>query len=92
MRLDDFLSTVGVIKRRTIAKELAQKGMIAVNGRTVKPAYQVNVHDVIVIKGSRGVTVEVLDIPTSSVPKADRQKFFKGLTVNHSRGSNPQEG
>ena len=81
MRIDDFLSSVGVIKRRTVAKELAQKGMIAVNGRTVKPAYQVNVHDIIVIKGSRGVTVEVLDIPTASVPKTDREKYFKELTV-----------
>jgi ribosomal 50S subunit-recycling heat shock protein len=81
MRLDDFLSTVGVIKRRVLAKELAQKGMIAVNGRIAKPAYQVKVRDIIVIKGSRGLTVEILDIPTGSVPKEDRDKYFKELTV-----------
>ncbi len=82
MRIDDFLSTVGVIKRRTIAKELAQKGMIAVNGRTIKPAYQVRVNDIITIKGSRAVTVEVLALPTGSVSKDQREAYFKELTRN----------
>lgn len=82
MRIDDFLSTTGVIKRRTVAKELAQKGMIAVNGRTVKPAYQVKVHDIVAIKGSRAMTVEVLAVPTGSVPKAQREEYFKELTRN----------
>jgi ribosome-associated heat shock protein Hsp15 len=82
MRIDDFLSTVGIIKRRTIAKELAQKGMIAVNGRRVKPSYQVNVNDIITIKGNRAVTVEVLALPTSSVPREQREKYFRELTRN----------
>ena len=82
MRIDDFLSTVGVIKRRTIAKELAQKGMIAVNGRTIKPAYQLRVNDIITIKGNRAVTVEVLALPTGSVPKDRRETYFKELTRN----------
>ena len=79
MRLDDFLSTVGTIKRRTIAKELARKGMVTVNGRAVKPAYQVQVNDIIHIKGSRPVTVEVLQIPSGSVARADRDKYVRGL-------------
>ena len=82
MRIDDFLSTTGVIKRRTVAKELAQKRMIAVNGRTVKPAYQVMVHDIVAIKGSRAMTVEVLAVPTGSVAKAQREEYFKELTRN----------
>ena len=82
MRIDDFLSTVGVIKRRTVAKELAQKSMIAVNGRTIKPAYQVNVNDIIAIKGNCAVTVEVLALPTGSVPKDQREAYFKELTRN----------
>ncbi len=79
MRIDDFLSTVGVIKRRTIAKELGSKGMIAVNGRTIKPAYQVKLGDVIHIKGTHTKTVEVLDLPTGSVPKDRREQFFKEI-------------
>jgi ribosomal 50S subunit-recycling heat shock protein len=79
MRLDDFLSTVGIVKRRTVAKELAQKGMITVNGRTAKPAHQVRVNDIIAVKGSRGAAYEVLRLPTGSVPKVDREKYFKKL-------------
>ena len=79
MRLDDYLSTVGVVKRRTVAKELAQNGLVEVGGRRVKPAYQVNLKDVIAIKGTHGVTVEVVGIPSGSVPKDDRDKYFKYL-------------
>jgi len=69
MRIDDFLSTVGLIKRRTVAKELGAAGMIEVNGRRVKPAYEIKVGDIIRIKGSAPVAAEVMDIPTRSVPK-----------------------
>lgn len=79
MRLDDFLSTVGIVKRRTVAKELVQNGMVSVNGRNAKPAYQVRVNDIIQMKGNRARTVEVLDIPSRSVPAADRDKYFKKL-------------
>ncbi len=79
MRLDDFLSTVGVVKRRTIAKKLADSGMIEVNGSNAKPAYQVNAGDIIVIKGTHGQAVEVLQLPSSSVPKAERELYFKSL-------------
>jgi len=80
MRIDDYLSTVGVIKRRTVAKELGANGLIEVNGHKVKPSYQVKINDIIAIKGSRPQTVEVLDIPTGSVPKANREKYFKAIS------------
>ena len=80
MRIDDYLSTVGVIKRRTVAKELGQNGLLAVNGRAVKPSYQVKVGDVIQVKGTGAVTVEVLDIPTGSVAKEQRERYFKPIS------------
>ncbi len=79
MRIDDYLSTVGVIKRRTIAKKLADNSMIEVGGRKIKPSYQVNERDIIVIKGTKSTTIEVLEIPRSSVSKAEREKYFKEL-------------
>lgn len=79
MRLDDYLSTVGIVKRRTIAKELASNGMVQVGGRNVKPAYDVKVGDIINIKGTKAVAVEVLKIPSSSVPKTERGQYFKDL-------------
>ncbi|HKK22017.1 MAG TPA: S4 domain-containing protein [candidate division Zixibacteria bacterium] len=80
MRIDDYLSTVGIIKRRTVAKDLAQSGMIAVNGRVVKPAYDIKVGDIVQIKGTHGSTVEVLQLPTGSVPKEKRERYFRPLT------------
>ncbi len=82
MRIDDFLSTVGVIKRRTVAKELAVSGMIEVNGRRAKAAYDVNFGDIIHIKGKRSITVEVLAIPAGSVPKERRGEFVKVLSTS----------
>ena len=79
MRVDDYLSTVGVVKRRTVAKDLGVNGLLEANGRKIKPAYLVRVGDIIRIKGSRPVAVEVLDIPTRSVPKQDRERYFKAL-------------
>jgi len=79
MRLDDYLSTVGVIKRRTVAKEMGQHGLLDVNGRSVKPAYQVKIGDIVRIKGSRPQVVEVLGLPSGSVPKDQRDKYFKSI-------------
>ncbi len=77
MRIDDYLSTVGVVRRRTVAKELGQNGLVTVNGQKEKPAYQVRPGDVIHIKGSRSVTVEVIDIPSGSVPKEQRERYYR---------------
>jgi len=82
MRVDDFLSTVGVIKRRTLAKELAASGMIEVNGRHAKAAYDVKPNDIIHIKGKRSITVEVLEVPAGSVPKERRDQFVKLLSTS----------
>jgi len=76
MRIDDFLSSVGAIKRRTIAKQLGSSGMIAVNGNTVKPSYQVKINDIIRIKGSRSLVIEVLNIPVGSIQKDKRELYF----------------
>ena len=77
MRIDDYLSTVGIIKRRTIAKELGQNGLILVNGNKVKPAYQVHIDDIVQIKGSKPQTIQIIEIPNSSVPKEKRKRYVK---------------
>ena len=79
MRIDDYLSTVGVVKRRTVAKELGQSGLIAVGGRPVKPSYQVKVNDIIQIKGKRALAIEVLKLPSGSVSKESREEYFKEI-------------
>jgi ribosome-associated heat shock protein Hsp15 len=79
MRIDDYLSTIGLIKRRTEAKDLGSAGMIEVNGRRVKPSYLVKVRDIIRLKGAHPFAVEVLDVPTGSVPKDSRDRYFRSV-------------
>ncbi|SYZ74447.1 conserved hypothetical protein [Candidatus Zixiibacteriota bacterium] len=77
MRLDDFLSTVGLIKRRTVAKEMALGGLIKINNNRAKPAHDVKVGDIISISGSHPVTVEITAVPTGNVSKEARSSYFK---------------
>ena len=64
MRLDKFLKVSRVIKRRTVANEAADGGRISVNGKVVKPSYEVKVGDIVEIKfGDKISKFEIMQIP-----------------------------
>ena len=64
MRLDKFLKISRVIKRRTVANEAADNGRVVVNGKTVKPSYDVKVGDIVEIKfGDKISKFEIIKIP-----------------------------
>ncbi len=73
MRIDKFLKVSRVIKRRTVANDAADSGRISVNGRVVKPSYEVKVGDVVEIKfGDKTSRFEIITIPkTQSVSNID---------------------
>ncbi len=72
MRLDKFLKMSRVIKRRTVANEAADNGRIAVNGKIVKPSYEVKIGDIVEIKfGDKVSKFEVLQIPKVQVKNTD---------------------
>ena len=50
MRLDKYLKTTGIIKRRTIAKDTIEHSRIRVNDNIAKPSYEVKPEDRIEIK------------------------------------------
>ena len=63
MRLDKFLKNSRLIKRRTIAKEACEKGLVKINDKVAKPADDVNVDDILTLKlGEREIKVKVKDI------------------------------
>ena len=65
MRLDKFLKVSRIIKRRTVANEAADGGRISVNGRVVKPSYEVKVGDIVEIKfGDKISKFMIVAIPT----------------------------
>ena len=60
MRLDKYLKVSRLIKRRTIAKEVADQGRITLNGQVAKSSSAVKVGDELVIRfGNRLLTVRV---------------------------------
>ena len=60
MRLDLVLKLSGLIKRRTIAKELADRGRILINDRVAKPASEVKAGDILELRlGNRVLVVEI---------------------------------
>ena len=64
MRLDKFLKVSRIIKRRTVANEAADGGRISINGKVVKPSYDVKVNDIIEIRfGDKISKFRILEIP-----------------------------
>lgn len=60
MRLDKFLKVSRLIKRRTLAKEVADQGRITINGQQAKASSNVKIGDELVVRfGQRLVTVKV---------------------------------
>lgn len=60
MRLDLVLKLSGLIKRRTVAKELADRGRILINDKVSKPSSEVRNGDILELKlGNRVLVVEI---------------------------------
>ena len=58
MRLDLFLKDSRIIKRRTIAKEFCERGLVKVNDKNAKPSFDVKGGETIKIKfGDKEFTI-----------------------------------
>lgn len=80
MRLDKFLKVSRLIKRRTVANEVSEKGRVLVNGTQAKPAKILKVGDKIRIESSKKpIEVEVLIIPTGNVSIQESSTLYKVL-------------
>ncbi|WP_188456139.1 RNA-binding S4 domain-containing protein [Virgibacillus oceani] len=79
MRLDKFLKVSRLIKRRTLAKEVADQGRITINGNQAKASSTVEAGDELVIKfGQKLVTVEVNNL-RETVRKDEAETLYKVL-------------
>ena len=64
MRLDLFLKDSRIIKRRTIAKEFCERGLVKVNDKIAKPSFD--------IKGGDKITVRFGDNEFSIISKVEK--------------------
>ncbi len=81
MRVDKFLKVMMLIKRRTVANEMADEGFVKLNGRTAKPSAQLKTGDILEIDTwNMYKKLEILALPEKgSVSKQDVEKYVKTI-------------
>ena len=63
MRLDKYLKVSRLIKRRTVANEACDNGLVTVNDKPARASYEVKEGDKISLRfGARTIMVEVVSV------------------------------
>ena len=87
MRLDKFLKISRLIKRRTVAKEVADKGRISINGKIAKSSNKVAINDVLtIVFGNKTLEVKVLALHEST-KKEDAASMYEILSETENANS-----
>lgn len=77
MRIDKYLKVARVIKRRTIAKEVLDGGLILINGKVAKPSTEVKIGDEVILHlGERTLTIKISNVMMNS-SKKDAGSMFE---------------
>jgi ribosomal 50S subunit-recycling heat shock protein len=81
MRIDKWLASVNVIKRRTVASDMVKSGVVFINSLKAKASKNVTIGDKITIEYLQGAkNYEVLDIPkTKTIPKTKKDEYVKEI-------------
>ena len=81
MRVDKFINTVNITKRRAIAEDMCKSGVVFINQKQAKASKDVKVGDKITIKYLEyEKNYEVLKIPTTkTIPKSAKAEYIKEL-------------
>ena len=81
MRIDKFLNSVNITKRRSIAQDMLSNKVVLINDVVVKPSKNVDVGDVITINYlESSKKYEVIQIPTTkSTSKSLQHEYIKEI-------------
>lgn len=83
MRLDKFLKVSRIIKRRSVAKEIADQGRITVNGRAAKSSSNVTLGDQLIIKfGNKTETIKINKI-IETTKKDEAEQMYEILDESY---------
>jgi ribosomal 50S subunit-recycling heat shock protein len=84
MRLDKFLKVSRLVKRRTLAKEICDRGRVEVNGRPAKSGHAVKVGDELTLHfGQKNLVVRVTEV-ADNVSKENADKLYEVIREEHS--------
>ena len=81
MRIDKFLNSVNITKRRSVAQDMISNGVVLINDVVVKASKSVEVGSIITINYLNDTKrYEVIQIPaTKSTPKSLQAEYIKEL-------------
>ena len=82
MRIDKFLNSVNITKRRSVAQDMISNGVVLINGVVAKSSKNVEVGTVVTLNFLESTKkYEVLKIPTTkSTPKSLQDEYIKELS------------
>lgn len=79
MRLDKYLKVSRIIKRRTVAKEACEKGMVQINDKVAKSSSEVKVGDILTLTfGEKVVKYRIIEI-REHVLKNDAKELYESI-------------
>lgn len=79
MRVDKFLKVSRLLKRRSVANQACDGGRVKVNGRAVKPSYNVKEGDIVEIGFNSGTVKFRINAIKETVRKEDAEKLYEIL-------------
>lgn len=79
MRVDKFLNSVNITKRRAVSEDMCKSGVVYINGVLAKASKTLKIGDVITIKFlEKDKSYQVLGFPTTkNTPKSEQEKYVK---------------
>ncbi|WP_310441536.1 RNA-binding S4 domain-containing protein [Sulfurimonas sp.] len=81
MRIDKFLNSVNITKRRSVSQDMIESGVVLVNGVVAKASKNVEVGAVITINYLESVKkYKILQIPSAkSTPKSLQSEYIEEI-------------
>ncbi|MDT8338076.1 MAG: RNA-binding S4 domain-containing protein [Sulfurimonas sp.] len=81
MRIDKFLNSVNITKRRSVSQDMIANGVVLINGVVAKASKNIAVGDVITINYLNSVKkYKILQIPqTKSTPKSLQEEYIEEI-------------
>lgn len=78
MRLDVFLKRSGLVKQRSLAKDICDNGLVEMDGRIAKAGNEIGPGRLLEIDlATERLEIEVLDLPTRNYKKDKGRAFYR---------------
>lgn len=85
MRLDKFLKVSRIIKRRALAKEVADQGRILINDRVAKSSTNVGMNDTVEIRFGNKTLIIRVDQLLDTTKKDEAERMYTIISENYAQ-------